>query len=288
MPPVAVNAPKKGVPMWAWLVPLLLVLAVGGALLGWSILQNQENERKAQAAATATAQSQATATAAQAEINRKATATVAAQKTATAVTDAANRRGTATAQAQATATSKAEATAAAKAAATSTAVAARTATAVAIAELSQAQTATAQAIIIPPTPTVGGVTTVQGEIQEVTMEQNVSENNLEGMRIHVKFTVDGFKSIRSQATAYFYYDTGEPVKDLDGNFNTVDGQVAVSSPFTPGFDSTLYSDLQLFIPYEQFHLDAGSYKLQFQVQVYVLSPYKLIVSSDYIHFDLTR
>jgi len=293
-PPVNVNAKKKGVPLWAWLVPLLIVLAVGGGLITWSVLQSQENERRAQAAATATAQSQATATAVKAEANRRGTSTAVAQKTATAVTAAENKNKTATAQARATGTAQAQATSqaleTANAQSTATTVAAVTATA--LAAQAQMQTATALAQIpVNPTATSGGVITgVQGQIQSVTVDYDVfqGDDNAKGMLIHVKFTVDGLKDAKCQATAYFYYDNNQPVKDTDGQLNTVDGQVAISEPFNPGFDSTIYDDFQLFMPYDQFDLGPGSYNLRFQVQTYVLSPYQLIAVSDYVDFAFSK
>lgn len=288
---VNVAAKKKGPPVWAWLVPLLLVLGVGGALITWSVLQAQENERKAQAAATSTAQAQATATAIQAETNRKNTATAVAQKTATAVTAAENKNKTATAQARATGTAQAQATSQAQetanAKSTSTAIAQVTSTA--LAALSQNQTATALSQIpVDNTPTAGGVTDISGQIQSVTVDYDVTQENVKGMLIHVKFTVDQLKDARCQATAYFYYDNNQPVKDTDGQYNTVDGQVAVSEPFNPGFDSTVYEDFQLFMPYDQFDLGPGSYNMRFQVQAYVLSPYRLIAVSDYVDFSFSK
>jgi hypothetical protein len=284
-PPPIVVPPKKGIPAWAIAVPLLLVLAIGGALIAWSVLQSQENDRKVAAASTATAQSQATATSAQAEINRRATGTVVAQKTATAATDAANKRGTSTA--------------AAIAAKTSTAVvkeqlaAAQTATAGAQAAQAAARTATALAILLIPsqTPvaTISISPNISGEIQDIKVDYDVTDDSgKKGMRIHVKFIVDNAKDVPCQATAYFYDEaTGETVKNTDPNYSSVVGDLVVSSTFKPGFDSTIYDDFILFMPYEQIRL-TGEHKLYFVVQAYVISPYKSIVSSARQPFTFTK
>jgi hypothetical protein len=267
VPPPVVVPPKKGIPAWAIAIPLVLVLVIGGALIAWSVLQSQENDRKVAAAATSTAQSQATATSAQAEINRRATGTVVAQKTATAATDAANKRGTSTALA----------------------IVAKTSTAAA---QKVAQTATAIALIPSPTKPVATVSIsadLKGEIQDIKVDYDVTdENGKKGMRIHVKFTVDNGKDVPCQATAYFYDEaTGETVKNTDPNYSSVVGDLAVSSTFKPGFDSTIYDDFILFMPYEQIRL-TGEHKLYFVVQAYVLSPYKNIVSSARQPFTFTK
>ncbi len=290
-PPLPVARTKKGPSTWAWLIPLLLVLLVGAGLITWSVLQNQENERKAQVAATATAQAQATATAAQAVLNSKATVTSVAQKTATAVKVADNKHSTSTAQVQGTATAKAQATAAAAdKTALAVAIAAQTSTAVTIADISDSETATAIAANNPvgDTPTPGETTGETGTIQNVSVDYDITKAGQKGMLIHVKFTVDNVKDVPCQVTAYFYYNTGEPVKDTDGTFNTVDNQAAISAPFNPGFDSTIYNDFQLFMPYTQLEIAPGKYDLKFQVQPYILNPYKLLASSEYVDFKMTK
>lgn len=132
--PPTVAPRRRGLPVWAWLIPLILVLLMGGALLGWAVLQGQENERKAQAASTATAVAGVTAT--KAEANWRATATTQARRTATAVqaiyvTATAQEQAWQTTLAEWTATVEAEWTATVEAEWTSTAVAESTRTAIA-------------------------------------------------------------------------------------------------------------------------------------------------------------
>ena len=54
--------------------------------------------------------------------------------------------------------------------------------------------------------------------------------------------------------AFFYYTGGPPLvpiiaSPLTPQYTAPDGHLVVSQDFTPGYDSTDYNDLQLFMPY---------------------------------------
>lgn len=108
----------------------------------------------------------------------------------------------------------------------------------------------------------------KAEFRKISVDFDTTESGMLGMRIHLNFQIDNLKGSQCQATAFFYSnDDGEkPLKDCNRNYCSTDGQVCVSSDFTPGHKNTVYEDLSLFIPYKELHLqeDQG---LEFRVRL---------------------
>jgi len=107
------------------------------------------------------------------------------------------------------------------------------------------------------------------------------------MRIHSKLTVNNLREQSCRATAYFYFQSGEQLRDLNNQFNTVDGQVAAGIEFKPLYDSTVYNDLSFSIPYNELHLSPGTHSLMFQIGLYAYSTRHQFAISDRQQFALT-
>ena len=95
------------------------------------------------------------------------------------------------------------------------------------------------------------------------------------------------KGKTGQVAAYFYFQEGKPLKDLDRNYRSSDGQVSVSEDFTPGYQGTLYNDFTMFIPYDQLHMNNGEYDLKFEVLIWSHNDHKL-AKSDWITFQFRK
>lgn len=72
--------------------------------------------------------------------------------------------------------------------------------------------------------------------------------------VHAKFTVRNKKDVPIEASAYFYLDNGEKLKDYNGSYKTGDGQVSVGTNLKPTYESTIWHDLRLRIPISELHL----------------------------------
>jgi serine/threonine protein kinase len=127
----------------------------------------------------------------------------------------------------------------------------------------------------------------QGTIERVWTDHNVYENGEKGMRIHAKFRVKNYQDVSCYVSAFFFYESGAKLMDFNNRYQTKDGQVSTWSNFTPGYKDTTYDDLQLFIPYLEFHLGAGEEKLKYYVQLQTRSG-EAIASSEYVNFTYTR
>lgn len=126
------------------------------------------------------------------------------------------------------------------------------------------------------------------QIENVYVEHNVYENSQKGMRIYIDFDVDNRKNVTCMAVAYFYFDSGEILKDFNGYYTTENsGQVAVGESFTPPYDSTQYTDLTLFMPYDELHMGTGDFDLKFQIELYERDSGYNIAESNYFYFQFS-
>lgn len=126
-----------------------------------------------------------------------------------------------------------------------------------------------------------------GKINSVTVDHNVFENKIKGMRIHIKFEVKNFRDVKCAAAAYFEYESGEMLKSSDGRYEASSGQVALSSEFIPPYLDTTFNDLMLFLPYDEIPAGKGTTKLRFSVRLYKVGG-KFFAQSEYFPFNLSR
>ncbi len=93
------------------------------------------------------------------------------------------------------------------------------------------------------------------------VEYDVTEAGQFGMRVHVKFTVRNMKSVPGYLAIFFERANGTRLKSYDNLFQSKGQDVATYKSFTPGFETTVYSDLSSFIPYSELHLTKGEHNL---------------------------
>lgn len=105
------------------------------------------------------------------------------------------------------------------------------------------------------------------EFEKIWVDYNVKENGRLGMRIHVKFSVFNMKDVDSNLTIYFEKADGTKLTTPNKKFSSRDGQVAVSRALKPGFDDTIYKDLEIFMPYDELKLNRGKYDLKMDADV---------------------
>lgn len=126
----------------------------------------------------------------------------------------------------------------------------------------------------------------KAKIESVWVNHNYFNGLIKGMLIHVKFTIDNMVGRQGGCTAYFYFQNGQVLKDYNSSYCTTDGQVAVGEVIKPAYESTQYSDLRLFLPYTELHINTGSGTayLKFHVRIYDKMTNETLANSEDIGF----
>ena len=125
------------------------------------------------------------------------------------------------------------------------------------------------------------------------IEKDVEEGGLKGLRMHGWFTVSNLLGEKCRAVAWLYNAAdGEPLEDFNGRFSTSTGDVSVGLDFEPKYLSADFTDLPLFIPYEELHLEEGVYSLKFQIGLFHQMPggqmQQVGAVSPFLGFDYTE
>lgn len=124
------------------------------------------------------------------------------------------------------------------------------------------------------------------QVEKITVDHNVYEGGVKGMRIHVKFTTSNMYQVQGYCNAYFYFSDGTSLKDYNQRYYTSDGNVSVHRTFTPNYVECRYNDLQLFMPYDELHMASGNFNLKFYIEIHDNS--KRLTSSDWVHFTFSK
>jgi hypothetical protein len=108
---------------------------------------------------------------------------------------------------------------------------------------------------------------IKATYDKTWVEYDITENGKLGMRIHTKFSVTGMKGIDGDVRIYFQKSDGTSLKSTDGQFESKLGNVAAFIDIKPGYDPAEYSDLKVFMPYNEFHLGPGNYNLKMDLDL---------------------
>lgn len=105
-------------------------------------------------------------------------------------------------------------------------------------------------------------------IRNVRSEFNVMQGNQKGMRIHIEFSTSKFWGRTGLVAAYFCFDDGTPLKDMNQKYRTTTGDVSAVQTFVPLYLNSQYDDFVLFIPYDELHMSPGKHNLKFIVRIW--------------------
>jgi len=108
---------------------------------------------------------------------------------------------------------------------------------------------------------------VKTKFEKVWVDYNVTEGDERGMRIHVNFEVTGMEGVDSYLMIYFQKEDGTSLTTGSSVYGSVDGKVVAKQKLKPGYNVTVYKDLQVFMPYSELNLTKGKYNLKMDVDL---------------------
>jgi hypothetical protein len=101
------------------------------------------------------------------------------------------------------------------------------------------------------------VKTATASYENLWVDYDITENGKKGMRIHVKFRIMNMKDTDGNLAIYFETKAGEKLKSNNLTYQSKSGQLAVYKSVKPGYDEAVFNDMIVFIPYEEFKIEAG-------------------------------
>lgn len=117
-----------------------------------------------------------------------------------------------------------------------------------------------------PTSSKTSSADAKAKFDKVWVDYNVTEDGERGMRIHVKFEVSNMEGVDSYLMVYFEESDGTKLTTSSSLYGK-DGNVVAKRALKPGFDVTVYKDLDIFMPYSALNLSKGKYNLKMDVDL---------------------
>lgn len=131
-------------------------------------------------------------------------------------------------------------------------------------------------------------TTLWSKLQDLKIDYNVTENGQLGMKIKQNFLIYNAQNSNCIMAVYFYNaDDGKALVDRNSVKASADGKVAAYTNFTPGYQNTQYTDLSIFMPYDELELGSGDFRLKCYVALFDPT-LKVITSSGYQYFTFSQ
>ncbi|MEP6900433.1 MAG: zinc ribbon domain-containing protein [Actinomycetota bacterium] len=128
---------------------------------------------------------------------------------------------------------------------------------------------------------------VKVKFSKVWVDYNKTETDGLGMWVHLKFEVTNLKGVDSHVIIYFQKSDGTSLNNGTGDYRASDGRVAAIKDLKPGFDTTVYEDLEIFMPYSQLNLTSGKYNLKMDIDL-TDDDQKYIQHLTYKEFEYTK
>lgn len=105
------------------------------------------------------------------------------------------------------------------------------------------------------------------EDAKIWIDYNVTERGRKGMRIHVKFEVSGLKGSDIMLAVRLLDDNDEFLKSKNAAYQNNLEQLEINYPLKPGFETTAYEDVSVFLPYDEIIIGKGVWDLRFDVDL---------------------
>ena len=123
-------------------------------------------------------------------------------------------------------------------------------------------------------------------VENTWIQHNVEIGGLYYMQIHVKFKTHYMTDYGGMVVAFFESPKGNYVRDTNGRYCTVEGNVCTYNNFGTHYEHSQFSDFTLQIPNEELHAKTGKHTYYMRVGVYDNKSKKYISFGDYISFTI--
>jgi hypothetical protein len=106
-----------------------------------------------------------------------------------------------------------------------------------------------------------------GKLNRIWIDYNVTQNGRLGMRVHVDFEVSGLKGSDIMLAVRIFGEDNEMLTSKSAAYQNESEQFEINYPLKPGFETTAYEDVSVFIPYEEIVIGKGVWNLKLDVDI---------------------
>jgi hypothetical protein len=125
------------------------------------------------------------------------------------------------------------------------------------------------------------------KFERIWIDYDVTQGGVKGMRIHTKFTVYEMKNVPSYLAIYFETSDGKRLRDNNKSYDSSSGEVALYKELEIDYNPGVYSDLAVFMPYDELDLEPGEYNLRMDIDL-IYKEGGLIQHLTFEKFDFTK
>ena len=124
-------------------------------------------------------------------------------------------------------------------------------------------------------------------VTRVWIDYNVTEGGRRGMRVHVNFEVTGLKDTDAMVIARVQKEDGSYLKSSTGGFSNDAGELRLKYDIKPGFDTAVFKDATLFLPYSELSISRGKWNLKLDIDLNYEDE-ELIKHMQFYEFEFDR
>ncbi|MEE8294676.1 MAG: hypothetical protein V3R64_03105, partial [Sphingomonadales bacterium] len=105
------------------------------------------------------------------------------------------------------------------------------------------------------------------QFNQLWIDNNFTRDGQLGMLIHVNLALRQLKDIPSKLAVAVEFKNGDKVFASNPEYRSTNGQLTVYRTLNNRFDNSLYTDLEVFIPYREFSVGAGNQELRLHADI---------------------
>lgn len=125
------------------------------------------------------------------------------------------------------------------------------------------------------------------KVNSKRLDHNVVENGVKGLKVHLDFELIDMNGAEGEVLVYLEQPKGVPVKDLNGSYLTVNGNVVFSSNYHSPYDNSRYEDFTVFMPLDELHMNPGTNTYYCKVKFYDTVNKQFMDNVVYLTFEGT-
>lgn len=105
------------------------------------------------------------------------------------------------------------------------------------------------------------------KLNRIWIDYNVTQGGRQGMRVHVDFEVSGMKGNDIMLAVRIIGEDDELLTSKSAAYQNESDQFEVNYPLKPGYETTAYEDISVFIPYNEIVIGKGVWNLELDVDL---------------------